>query len=562
MIQDLYFWRSLCSPKKVRYPCAEEKKTMSQVAKQYIRVVTIVLAAALLFALLLALRSTSPSQAAHLGPIASSSSVGDDILPESGAYHGAVISSLEQIEAFECMVGKKLSVVKVYQHFHNEDFYQNWADFIHDHGAIEFLSFDPTIHVHPSPDITKSLDLTSCAVLSGDYDSTIIAFAQHIKSWGQPLLLSFAGEMNGNWAGWSGAKNFGPNCITYTEYTEVADLYTYYGCTNTDQITCADGPERYRDIYTHVYNIFASEEVTNVTWVWVVNHESFPNESSYPWNHPDNYYPGDEYVDVISVDGYNWGDDGPGGCPVDAGWKTFDEIFGAVLTSLSNTHPTKPFMLGEFASVEGTDPMSKANWITDAYNHVKTDWPQIKAAIWFNLLSDDCHFQVESSPESVQAYREAITDSYFIGDRVWCSYLPLVCKSYSPTSFCTNSGSGGTETIEVEPPRTIGGIHIDLIERALKQYGFSLWEVEIYGPDTSNLAIGATATASSSQDSYGCYECFPEKAIDGRMDTRWGSDFYEPQWLEITLPTPHVVNRIVLKWEAAYAKEYCVTVIE
>jgi len=388
---------------------------------------TIVLAAALLFSLLLVLRSKSPSQAARLEPIANNSGVSHDILPESGAYHGAVVRGLPTqpdlpaplVDMFEIIAGKRLSVIKVYQHFFNGHFYENWADFIHGRGAIEFLSFDPTI--------PETVDLNCCEVLSGTYDSIVITFAQEIKSWGKPLMLSFAGEMNGDWAGWSGAKNFGSTCDQ--TYTETTSLCGHYGC-DDPVIECADGPERYRAMYRHVHDIFVTEGVTNVTWVWVVNHESFPNESDYPWNHPDNYYPGDEYVDVISVDGFNWGDDGAGGCPVDVEWKTFDEIFSATLASLSSTHLTKPFIIGEFASTEGTEPLSKTNWITDAYGSIKSDWPQIKATVWFNL-SEDCQFQVESSLESMWAYRQAIADSYFIGDCVCCcTYLPLILKHY------------------------------------------------------------------------------------------------------------------------------------
>lgn len=492
----------------------------------------------LLVALFLTLQAMAPSQAAPWRSAVGNFSVSDDIIPVSGAYHGAVIP-LEQIDAFECMVGKKLQVIKIYQHFHNGDFYQDLADFIHNRGAIEFLSFDPVI----SETITATCDgrtetvsrtLHPSEVMSGAYDELITKFARHIKEWGHPLILSFAGEMNGCWC----------------------PPVNWQGCYNSP-----NGSEEYIQMYRHIHDIFATEGVTNVTWAWVVNHESIPNEV---WNQVDNYYPGDAYVDVISVDGYNWGNDGPGGCPVDAGWKTFDQVFSATLTSLSNTHPTKPFMLGEFASVEGTDPISKANWITDAYSHIKSDWPQIKAAVWFNL-GEDCSFPIESSPESIRAYREAIADSYFIGDNHAChSYLPLLCKAYPPTSFCKSSGSGSTETIEIDPSRTVREIRIDLIKRRVfpdgKQYGFSLWEVEIYGSGPDNLAISATATASSSQDGPGCYACFPDKAIDGDMNTRWSSDWYEPQWLTITLTTPQVVNRVMLKWEQAYAQEYCVNV--
>jgi hypothetical protein len=349
----------------------------------------------------------------------------DDLLSIDGAYHGA-LTDLERIDAFECLVGKRLTVIKIWQFFHNGDFWQDKAQDIDDRGAVEFLSVDPTIHVHPSPGITESLDLSTCAVLSRAHDDTIKTFARHIGQWGRPMLLSFAGEMNGNWAGWSGAKNFGPDCSQ--TYTETDDLFGYYGC--TDPVPeCLDGPERYRDMYRHFYNIFKDEGVTNVFWVWVVNHESIPGED---WNVASNYYPGDDYIDVISVDGYNWGDDGPGGCPVDAGWKTFDQIFGPILTSVSNTHSsTKPLMIGEFASVEGTDPMSKANWITDAYGKIKSDWPQIKAVVWYNLPGE-CNFAITSSPESLQAYRNAIADPHYIGERKQCSrYLPLVSNKWA-----------------------------------------------------------------------------------------------------------------------------------
>jgi hypothetical protein len=519
---------------------AEGEEVMSQIGKRGIRIVAaMVLAATLLVALLLTLQAKLPSQAASSESIANSPSMSNDILPEDGAYLGVVIP-LEQLDAFECMVGRKHKVIKIYQHFHNGGFYEDFADFIHRRGALEFLSFDPVI----SEPVTVTCDgqtkvvsrtLHPSEILSGAYDGTITQFARQIKEWGHPMILSFAGEMNGCWC----------------------PPVNWQGCYNRP-----NGSDEYVQMYRYVQDIFAAEGVTNVLWAWVVNHEPFPDEA---WNQFDNYYPGDEYVDIISIDGYNWGDDGLGGCPVDAGWKTFDQVFSAALTSLSSTHyPTKPFIIGEFASVEGTDPMSKAHWISDAYSRIKTDWPQIKAAIWFNLSQEDCSFPIESSPESIRAYREAIADPHFVGDSAWCfSYLPLVLKQFTSTlPLCTDSGRGGTETITIEPSSTIKGIHIDLAERALQDYGFSLWEVELYGPGTGNLAIDATAKASSWQDSPGCYDCSPDKAIDGEINTRWGSDWSEPQWLSITFASPLVINRIVLKWEAAYAKKYCVTAIE
>jgi hypothetical protein len=129
--------------------------------------------------------------------------------------------------------------------------------------------------------------------------------------------------------------------------------------------------------------------------------------------------------------------------------------------------------------------------------------------------------------------------------------------------YCTSNGGGGTETRAVDPPRPVTQFRIDMKRRATS-YGDSLCEVEAYGPDTGNrnLVIGGKADASSAQDDENCAGCFADKAIDGDMTTRWSSDWYDPQWLEITLPDPQMINLIVLKWETAYASEYCVTVTE
>lgn len=136
-----------------------------------------------------------------------------------------------------------------------------------------------------------------------------------------------------------------------------------------------------------------------------------------------------------------------------------------------------------------------------------------------------------------------------------------------PFSFCQDEGMGGEETVPVNPPRSVKGIIIDLKTRRTfkngEKYGFSLWEVEIYDPDTaSNLAIGATAYASSEQDNKDCIKCLAPKAIDGDNNSRWSSEFFEPQWLRIDFSTPQVIHSIILKWQDAYAEAYCITEIK
>ncbi|MET9625542.1 discoidin domain-containing protein, partial [Streptomyces sp. NPDC006464] len=45
-------------------------------------------------------------------------------------------------------------------------------------------------------------------------------------------------------------------------------------------------------------------------------------------------------------------------------------------------------------------------------------------------------------------------------------------------------------------------------------------------------------------------------AVDGDAGTRWSSAFADPQWIQIDLGSTAAVERVDLRWEAAYAKAY------
>ncbi|MBT2470785.1 family 20 glycosylhydrolase [Streptomyces sp. ISL-66] len=74
-------------------------------------------------------------------------------------------------------------------------------------------------------------------------------------------------------------------------------------------------------------------------------------------------------------------------------------------------------------------------------------------------------------------------------------------------------------------------------------------------PGTSqpgNLALNRPTTASSTETA-----AFPAPlATDGDPGTRWSSAYADPQWLEVDLGSGQAVNRVVLRWEAAYGKAF------
>ena len=76
--------------------------------------------------------------------------------------------------------------------------------------------------------------------------------------------------------------------------------------------------------------------------------------------------------------------------------------------------------------------------------------------------------------------------------------------------------------------------------------------VHIYPLVATNLAFWGKATCSSVEsESLG-----PQNAIDENMNSRWGSSFHQPEWLEIEMDSVYVLGSVVIHWENAYGRSY------
>ena len=142
-------------------------------------------------------------------------------------------------------------------------------------------------------------------------------------------------------------------------------------------------PQLYIDAYRRIYDVFEQEGITNVQWVWAPSYSSSPREE---WNSLFNYYPGDKYVDWISIVAYNWGE------WLGVPWWSLNDLLDSdtwdhVMPEIMCRY-AKPIMW-EGATVEGTRPSdgSKAGWVTDAYSSLER-YPFIQAVAWFNEWDD------------------------------------------------------------------------------------------------------------------------------------------------------------------------------
>jgi chitosanase len=78
------------------------------------------------------------------------------------------------------------------------------------------------------------------------------------------------------------------------------------------------------------------------------------------------------------------------------------------------------------------------------------------------------------------------------------------------------------------------------------------------GAATSTLlSLGKPVTASSQEAA----AFTPNKAVDGNTTTRWASiEGVDPQWLKVDLGQTSQIDRVQLRWEAAFASSYTIAV--
>ena len=163
-------------------------------------------------------------------------------------------------------------------------------------------------------------------------------------------------------------------------------------------------PALYIAAWRHIHDVFADEGATNVQWVWCPNATAFRTEDE---RNAPAYYPGDDYVDWICADGYNWA---PG--RKNDQWRSFASIYQDFYDwGLARG---KPLMVGEYGAQE-RNPGEKARWLTEAREALKTKFPGIKAVVYFD--ADKHHdWRVTTSPETLAAFRDMANDPWFNPD--------------------------------------------------------------------------------------------------------------------------------------------------
>ena len=368
--------------------------------------------------------------------------------PQDGVYNSANTNfggtedevSTQSILDYQKLIDKKI----VWAYFSN-----NWIDEIRfpeeSVKIIDNLDIVPFIRMMPRTTFTEGIAdpvFTLQSIIDGKFDKELTQWALDAKRTNIPLMVEFGTEANGDWFPWSGILNG-------------ADETDNYG-----DPKIPDGPERFRDAYKHIIDLFNNLDVNNITWVFhmVPSEDAGDIDPSETWNSIENYYPGDDYIDWIGTSIY--GSIKPG-----EEWKSFTDVLNNTYTELSSLSSDKPIAILEFGVIDDPKSGNKSEWIQSALQTIESEsYPRIKAISYWNEKWEDGNvidLTVNSSREVADTFRNLISSSFFLTDAQYqfdgenqSSYLEaLTGKGYA----LDNSGnySGAVEyfdhVLDIEP---------------------------------------------------------------------------------------------------------------
>ena len=262
----------------------------------------------------------------------------------------------ENVQAFQDLQGSHLDLISYFALFDINDWNatEEYANVAKENGSTLVVTW--MANGYGAQDL-----------VDGMADSYIRDYAKGVKNYGEEIWLRPLHEANGDWYDWGVGKA---------------------GAGNTD----ANVAEAFR----HIVNIFREENVTNVKWVWTTNASNAGKGSTLTGN-----YPGDEYVDYISIDGYNWGK-----CQSWSNWQTFSQVIKKAYDALAKID--KSLFIAEISSSELGG--NKAEWITDMFEHFATDFSRVFAVMWFSQSKEanEGDWALNTSQAAVDAWKAGI----------------------------------------------------------------------------------------------------------------------------------------------------------
>jgi hypothetical protein len=219
--------------------------------------------------------------------------------------------------------------------------------------------------------------------IDGKFDACLTKVAQNIKLLNRPLFWKYPREPSIQIRG-----GYGPTGTQNRE--ESMDDYGQFGCTDSSNEMCLDGPERFRAAQRHIHDLVEGVCKDCVTWValapiYLVSGQDMIKEYRL-------YSPGDDYTDWHAVDYY----------PIASTNAGISEELNLSIELFSNRsspfnqwydyamqlNSTKPVMIVEFGPI-GVGFSDSSIWFNDFFKSLKEPrYKNIKAFMYWQFLDN------------------------------------------------------------------------------------------------------------------------------------------------------------------------------
>jgi hypothetical protein len=302
------------------------------------------------------------------------------LVPSRGIYYGYYMPELNQYpEDPRVWVnpGEQPSLTMFYQDWDSDsEFRVEFVGKLADRGVVPVITWEPWVAETEETRIESYEEYAPVVIASGKYDRQIERWAQAAAKYGNPVMLRFAHEMNGNWYPWGDLESDGSSSDDYIA------------------------------MWRHVHGIFEREGAINVYWVWSPNNTDAYGRSETVLE----FYPGDEYVDWVGYSAFNWGNAG-----VSRQWRDFSDISRSVYEQL--TILNKPIMVAETSSVsQGGD---KQEWFENMLRGELPGYSMIKALVMFNDNYRGADFSLNMGMSAYGVIFENVTlNDYYLKEPV------------------------------------------------------------------------------------------------------------------------------------------------
>jgi hypothetical protein len=283
-----------------------------------------------------------------------------------------------------------------------------------------------------------------------NWDSPFPAsFDTWLRDTDHTLILSVKSHRdNGSTIHWADIAAAQPGSTLYSEIEEWADRIKAYGVpiyfafnhepesgASSDMGTPGDFVAAWRKIH----DVFVADDVTNVKFIWIMTAYSF-SVGPKAGNYAPKWFPGDDYVDAMGIDAYNWFT-----CRTRTknAWKSLEQII-TPFRDFGAAHPDKELWLTEWASTEDPAvPGRKAQWFQDAQALFKRpDFAQFQGISYFDTKGQGaCNWFTDSSSSGLAAFSAMATDPFYNGG--------ISPPPPPPPSDLTYVASAGTNTNQV-----------------------------------------------------------------------------------------------------------------